>query len=259
MTHPHHPTLRRVILTHFVPCFFIGVITLYMANLFLDRSVAATLNDSMLSWADFLAAGINGSIVAGLVALFHERRNAWLAKVQSSEPLMATRTIQYAAIAGFLAGALDILLVLHNEGILILTALVLVLLFIHLREFAGNLGNMLRPGYTATWGEVSELSRIYVTMLAGFTLVNAALEGAHLIAGLPAPFGFSQQGGDIFLNSLYFTVVTMTTLGYGDFTPKMWDAKLLAMIECLVSYVMFALMVGIVTRGVVTAKEKNEQ
>lgn len=50
----------------------------------------------------------------------------------------------------------------------------------------------------------------------------------------------------------------MTTLGYGDIVPKTWDAQLLLIFQCLISYVMLALMVGIITRGVVSSREIND-
>lgn len=107
-------------------------------------------------------------------------------------------------------------------------------------------------------GEVAELMRIYMTMVAGFTLLNATLEVGHLLVGASPPFGFGSTDGRFFINSLYFTVVSMTTLGFGDIVPKTWDGKLLLIFQCLASYIMFALMVGIITRGVTRTQDEIE-
>ena len=113
---------------------------------------------------------------------------------------------------------------------------------------------MLRPDSIITWSEVAELLRIYLNMLAGFTLINATLEVGHILTGSPPPFGFGADQGQLFIDALYYTVVTMTTLGYGDIVPRSWDSKLLLIFQCLVSYIMFALMIGIITRGVVKTR-----
>ena len=49
----------------------------------------------------------------------------------------------------------------------------------------------------------------------------------------------------------------MTTLGYGDVVLMTWDAKLILIFQCLIRYVTFALMVGIITRGTVSSQEIN--
>ena len=77
----------------------------------------------------------------------------------------------------------------------------------------------------------------------------------HILAKTPEPFGFGHGEGELFLNALYYTVVSMTTLGFGDIVPVTWDGKLLLIFQCLVSYVMFALMIGIVTRGVTDSND----
>ena len=52
-------------------------------------------------------------------------------------------------------------------------------------------------------------------------------------------------------NNIYFSVVTFTTLGYGDIVPLSVLGKVLVLIEVMVGYVMLGLLVGIISRRVI--------
>lgn len=253
-------TFKQIAFTHFVPCFFLGVIFLFFVRAFAPEVSLEALTDKSLTGVDLVAGILNGFFVAALVVSYHAFRNY---KINKGPTLFYTRadrnTFVYGSFIGFLCGTFDIVFGFHNIGILILTTIVLVTLVWHVRVFAADVVEILKPGNHATWHEVAELLRIYMTMLAGFTLVNATLEVGHLLTGTTMPFEFGAQEGELFLNSFYFTVVTMTTLGYGDIVPKTWDAKLLLILQSLTSYVMFALMVGIITRGVLKRKNSDTE
>lgn len=247
-------TFTRVAYTHFVPCLFAGFVTLYLGHTVWPGQGMAMLAENILSPRSALVGACNGIAVTLIAVAYHfvRYRNRGGRRTQeTATPFWITGCV------AFTIGSLGVLLGLHNSGILLLTAIVLGILVLHLRTFSRHMVNMLKPGNLATWSDVSEFMRIYMTMLAGFTLINATMEGIHLMAGSTPPFGFNQVGGDIFLNSLYYTVVTMTTLGFGDIVPKTWDGKLLLIFQCLVSYFMFALVIGIVTRGVVRGDDRQ--
>ena len=55
---------------------------------------------------------------------------------------------------------------------------------------------------------------------------------------------------DNLFNALYFTVITLTTVGYGDFIPLSYFGKMIVVLECLTTYVMFGLMIGLIARGI---------
>jgi len=224
---------------------------MYVCNAILPIPITEQMFRAMHLF-DFVRAFINGVLVALVAVLFHRLRDNKLSTLGvSSCSLSAQSTRMYAGLVGFIGGAMDVLLIMHAEGILLMTLLVITLLAINLRDFARHIAIMLHPHSVASWGDVFQMLSIYLSMLAGFTLVNATLEGVHVLTKTELPFGFAANHGDIFLNSLYYTVVTMTTLGFGDIVPHTWDGKLLLIVQCLVSYFMFALMVGIITRGVV--------
>lgn len=250
-------TFKETVFTHFVPCIFVGVLFLYLSNTLLPEGIIPVLTDDMFSGPDFALALAVGLGTAGVAVLYHRQRNRRLERIGAVHRRPADRReVLQAAAVGFLAGMSCVLLLLHAAGIIGLTAVVLFILFWNLRVLTGKIALMLHPDTVATWADVAELARIYLVMLAGFTLVNATLEGARILAGNEAAFGF-KESGDLFLNALYYTVVTLTTLGYGDITPQTWDAKLLVTAECMISYVMFALVVGIITRGVLRGGEKD--
>ncbi|WP_319583159.1 potassium channel family protein [uncultured Pseudodesulfovibrio sp.] len=242
----------QVWLTHFVPAFFVGAVLLLTIK---DLPLPSLIPPG---WTGDLAkAAINGAAVAVLVLLFHAGRNR---RIQRYWPGAMTKyqgpRLRCAAVTGFLAGAADILLTLSEWGVLFLALLVLSVLIWNLRAFARRSMSLLKPNSEITWGDVNELLRIYLATLIGFTLVNAAMDGLHILAGNTPPFNFMGQGGELFLNALYYTVVTMTTLGFGDIVPHTWDGKVLLIVQSLLSYFMFAFMIGIITRGVTSGSNR---
>ncbi|MGE4423980.1 MAG: potassium channel family protein [Pseudodesulfovibrio sp.] len=254
MQHQRQPLFVQVWLTHFVPCFFAGAVLLLTAG---QLPLPQPLSGDAA--ADPLRSVLNGAAVALVTLLYHRWRNRRIRRYWADAVATYSGTrLRQAVLVGFLSGAADILLTLNEWGVLFLAALVMAVLGWNLRAFALRAVILLRPNGVITWADVSELLRIYLATLIGFTLVNAAVDGLHVLAGNMPPFGFMSGGGEPFLNALYYTVVTMTTLGFGDIVPRTWDGKVLLIIQSLLSYFMFAIMVGIITRGVTGAGSRDK-
>lgn len=81
-------------------------------------------------------------------------------------------------------------------------------------------------------------------------------------AGFYAFVGIMDAQGNLvddFLTCLYFSIVTFTTLGYGDFRPTE-ATRAIAAIEAIVGFIMFAYIIGTaVSIGRVTLKDKEIQ
>lgn len=80
-----------------------------------------------------------------------------------------------------------------------------------------------------------------------------AFTGIHTIISLFAMIAFDygiRSGGETILPTLsqsyYFSIVTFTTLGYGDFSPHK-DLILVFALEGLIGYMFFALIMGMIT------------
>ncbi|WP_319470810.1 potassium channel family protein [uncultured Pseudodesulfovibrio sp.] len=253
------PKFWQVVFTHFVPSFFLGVVSLLLMASILPGHFFNAMTDQVFEPIDVTLALSNGLLVAAIILAFHAHRNHRITKGKSLFRRTQPKEIFiYGAIVGFCGGSFEVLFGMINEGVVLLTLLVFAILIWHFKAFAKDVVRILKPGNHATWGEVAELMRIYMTMIAGFTLLNATLEVGHLLIGTPPPFGFGANEGQFFINSLYFTVVTMTTLGFGDIVPQTWDGKLLLIIQTFAGYIMFALMVGIITRGVNRTQDEIE-
>lgn len=94
----------------------------------------------------------------------------------------------------------------------------------------------------------------------GFIFVSA-LTNLVLFASLYHMYGVSKNGvlvkGD-WVISIYFSVVTWTTLGYGDFSP-IEELHLVAAAEALMGYIYMALAIGLILHlGQQSMKLKEE-
>ena len=63
--------------------------------------------------------------------------------------------------------------------------------------------------------------------------------------------GLNIKGINVFFDSFYFSVITFTTLGYGDILPLNNIAKAVVISEVLIGFVMLGLLVGIISRKVI--------
>lgn len=61
------------------------------------------------------------------------------------------------------------------------------------------------------------------------------------------------------IDAMYFSVVTITTLGYGDITPNSAVSKLLVMVESILGVLFLAIMVGLVIAASISDKEKIKE
>jgi voltage-gated potassium channel len=158
-----------------------------------------------------------------------------------------------AVLTAFISGALDVLYLLTWIGLLVFTAVTLVMVFVNTRRFLRLVRRILRPGQYPEWADLLDMAHVYISMIITFTLINVTLVIFHLQLGIAArPFNFAgEYPGTSVLDYFYFSVVVMTTLGFGDVTPATPWAKLLISLECLLSYIMFGLMLGMITRGII--------
>lgn len=252
-------SIRRIVLRHAVPSFFFGYILLGAAALYFEPIYRGGGSNTRIGIAMAVSL-FCGSGTAAFSYVFHRflRRAVAGSLLNQRAREERLRHSRISAATGFVCGGLTIFMLVSDIGLVVSTTLLVSLTSSHIRRFGRNMMEMLKPGRYSMWSEIMRLVEIYVNIIASFTLINVTLEMAHhtgLLAEQQFPFTY---GKGIFIDAFYYTVVTMTTLGYGDMTPLTSVAKLLATFECVIGYIMFALTVGIITRGVATEDWKGQ-
>jgi hypothetical protein len=82
---------------------------------------------------------------------------------------------------------------------------------------------------------------INVYLIIAFLWANAY----HLVErGRPGSFSFPQSMTDTFPSLVYFSIVTLTTLGYGDIIPQSPTARVLVSLEAIVGQIYVPVVVG---------------
>jgi len=79
-----------------------------------------------------------------------------------------------------------------------------------------------------------------------YVLVGSLFESAYVLIEILAPGSFAASGGAAAAREdlVYFSFVTLTTLGYGDITPVAVAARRLALLEALVGQLYPAILIG---------------
>lgn len=128
-----------------------------------------------------------------------------------------------------------------SESLLVIRALRLLRVF---RVF--KLGRFL--GEASVLGRALAASRHKITVFLGTITVLITILGAAMYLVEGAENGFTSIP-----TSIYWAIVTMTTVGYGDIAPQTVTGKVLASIAMIIGYGIIAVPTGIVTAEIVDA------
>jgi voltage-gated potassium channel len=136
------------------------------------------------------------------------------------------------------------LLIAGTQSLIVIRALRLLRVFrvLKLAHFVGE-ATLLR---TALLGSLKKIIVFLGTVLSVVLIVGAAM---YLIEG-------EENGFSSIPQSIYWAIVTMTTVGYGDIAPHTVLGKMLASLLMITGYGIIAVPTGIVTVELAGAKQK---
>ncbi|MEZ5964047.1 MAG: ion transporter [Planctomycetota bacterium] len=121
----------------------------------------------------------------------------------------------------------------HSLGTVRILRLLRVFRVLKLVHFLGE-AQVLRAAVRAS------LPKIAVFLLTAFCMIVVVGSAMHFIEG-------PEHGFDSIPRSVYWAIVTMTTVGYGDIAPKTWPGQAAASVVMLLGYGVLAVPTGIVS------------
>lgn len=92
--------------------------------------------------------------------------------------------------------------------------------------------------------------KIFVFLFAVLALVVVIASLIYMVEG-------PRHGFDSIPTAMYWTIVTLTTVGYGDLSPKTPLGKLLASVVMIIGYAIIAVPTGIVTSELTAARGRG--
>ena len=242
-----HIFFRQFALSAFSGLLFFDIFFSHLGGDF--QNAANGVISPMSALAAFTVTGLCVALLTWIVQTTWKRREEHMARL---EAVYGDRSayLQTQVWIAFFSGCIVLPVLLLPRTVFLLTFILMTLAYLHLRLFARRIKGLMQPGHYATWADVGEMLLVYMTMLAVFTLLMASVSVIHsMVPDIGAPLNLN-VATPRFLDFVYFSVVVMTTLGFGDISPATYDAKILVAIQCLISYFMFALMVGLMTKGI---------
>lgn len=157
----------------------------------------------------------------------------------------------------FSAGCLSTYITLSEAATYVISVVIIYLAYRNIKQFAALLTSLLRPDTTATIKDLGAFANFFINLMISFSVINLSLNAIHNHLNIEQAFNFG-SGLRAIIDSIYFSIITMTTVGYGDIYPHTTLARLLTSAECLTSYLMLGIMIGIVSRGITVTPENRQ-
>lgn len=240
-------TFFPVLINSFNSCLFISLILLSFFEPFVFY-YQITTKDTLVFYG--LIPFLNSLLSIAIIYLLNRflSKHKYLHTYQESQHIVL---IIIAFITGF-----SCLFINTTIGSIFFGLIVLILTALKIKDFIHTIAQMLPANRLVTPKDLGEFFSFFIDLIIFFTVINLIFRVPHYSYSHGTDFNIDSSIDYIF-NTLYFTVVTMTTVGYGDYTPTSYLGKMLVVVECLTSYIMFGLMIGIISRGVEFGNNKT--
>lgn len=243
-----NPRLKPIFIHDFNLCFFLSLVILAIyqkhAEHFIDISQHKYIQYILLPT-------INGilTLLLTIPLNYYFGRRKYTSRYYSkdSKGLM---------VVAFLAGFFSIYITISDSYTYIISALIIFFAYQNVIDFAAKLTSLLEPDKKATPEDVGEFANFFINLVITFAVINLSINSIHYSFDLEPAFNF-QKGGASIIDAIYFSIITMTTVGYGDIIPNNVVARAIVGLECLTSYLMLGIMIGLITRGISFPKPKD--
>ena len=176
-------------------------------------------------------------------------------KKKFTKPYYSDEKLKLSIVA-FIAGFFSYYISFSVIAVYAITVLIVVLFVAEFKIFTGKLSALLSPNKLASTNDISSFVTFFINLIITFTIINLSVNHIHNDLGFEKAFNF-QRGILGIIDALYFNIITMTTVGFGDIVPLNAVGRILISIECIISYLMFGILIGIITRGVKLNRRNN--
>ena len=234
---------KEVFLSHFNLCIFISLFILS----FHHEALVSALSEYVVNpWRNFVIIPLSNALLTSLIYL---GLNIWLAHKHWTQQTFRKENKTAIFITGLIGGICSIYIALDEITTYLISALILYSTYHQIKHFIKKLSGLLSPNTQATTKDLAEFAVFFINLVIAFTVINVSLNTIHNSLDLPLAFNLG-QGMDAIFNGVYYSIITMTTVGYGDIYPQTTLARVIVGIECLTSYILLGIMIGIISRGV---------
>lgn len=241
----HHPLswkqFHNILQHNFNLCFFLS---LSILALYPDQKHLLNYFSQSLWVLYLIIPAVNGIYTTLLTLLLNHifRGRLYTRKFYSPD-------IKALSVISFTAGCLSTYITTSELATYAISILIIYLAYLNVSDFARNLSALLRPNTMATLRDLGQFINFFINLIISFAVINLSLNAIHNRFNLEQAFNFG-NGLNAIIDAIYFSIITMTTVGYGDIFPHTALSRLVTGIECLTSYLMLGIMIGIISRGI---------